>query len=162
MRVCDNAPNLLLVLRSARVAFKDKNIYSVFRSVSPHPSPLPVGEGDKTAHPARFADSLEFWSWGSGALHPRLYAITCTAGFEPNSFQSLRSRDSISAGSRHKTGSPCGADLGCLDFCAGAAAERQRSMITKKVFWPIVVSSLMTDFFPAAENCCRLQNTSGC
>jgi hypothetical protein len=37
----------LFVLGERRVAFKDKRSFGVDAAVSPHPNPLPMGEGEK-------------------------------------------------------------------------------------------------------------------
>jgi hypothetical protein len=47
MRACVRRPFLKLVLSGRRVAFKDKRDLGVV-GLSPHPNPLPVGEGDKS------------------------------------------------------------------------------------------------------------------
>ena len=45
MRAGERKPFLLFVLHGRRVAFKDKNYELGEAAVSPHPNPLPRGEG---------------------------------------------------------------------------------------------------------------------
>jgi hypothetical protein len=56
MRACARRPFLKLVLRGRRVAFKDKRNLGVV-GLSPHPNPLPVGEGDNWKRIAKRIDS---------------------------------------------------------------------------------------------------------
>jgi hypothetical protein len=60
MRAYARTSILLFVLRDRRVAFKDKIFLRRDAAVSPHPNPLPVGEGKDfaTDAPAPGTDSI--------------------------------------------------------------------------------------------------------